>query len=82
MAVPGDGLAVVCERDCGDHLVEVSDWLAVSPEFGSECAEDPVGLVRNGKLDQRLNDRFDFPYISPVPMPLRHLHRSLEWTHP
>jgi hypothetical protein len=56
VAVPGDDLAVACERDCRDHLFEVSDWLAVSPEFGSECAEDPVGLVRNGKLDQGLDD--------------------------
>ncbi len=56
MAVPGDDFAVACERDCRDHLFEVSDLLAVSPEFGSECAEDLVGLVRNGKLDQGLND--------------------------
>ena len=56
MAVPGDDLAVACERDCCDHLVEISDWLAVSPKFGSECAEDPVGLIRDGKFDQRLDD--------------------------
>ena len=61
--VPDDELAVAGERDCRDHLVEISDWLAVSPELGSECPEDPAGLVCDGEFDQGPDDGFDFPNV-------------------